>query len=160
MADRCLAAIGNYTISKLKLGKGSFSTVKLARHNNLGSDVAMKIIVLSRIKDPYVTKNLQREAAILDKLRHPKVVRLFEVVTGGAFYCLALEYFPGGSLCEMMQDKGRLEETLARSYFRQIVSGLRYIHNQVSFEKCKQFKNIGTGRYLYFLFACSYRKLP
>jgi hypothetical protein len=50
MADRCLAAIGNYTISKLKLGKGSFSTVKLARHNNLGSDVAMKIIVLSRIK--------------------------------------------------------------------------------------------------------------
>ena len=131
MADRSLAAIGNYTLSQMKLGSGSFSTVKLARHNILGVNVAMKIIVREKIKDPYVVKNLEREAAILGDLHHPKVVQLLEVAAGGGFYCLIMEYFSGGTLCDLMQSRGRLEETMARGYFRQIVSGLRYIHKQV-----------------------------
>ena len=128
-----LAAIGNYTLSKMTLGSGSFSKVKLARHNKLGVNVAMKIIVCDKIEDPYVTKNLEREAAILGDLHHPKVVRLFEVTSGGGFYCLIMEYFPGGTLCDLVQSRGRMEETVARSYFLQIVSGLRYIHKQVPY---------------------------
>jgi serine/threonine protein kinase len=130
-----LAAIGNYTVSHIKLGSGSFSSVKLARHNILGVNVAMKIIVQNKIKDPYVTKNLEREAAILGDLNHPKVVRLFEVAAGGGFYCLIMEYFPGGTLCDLVQSQGPMEETVARSYFRQIASGLCYIHQQVKKQK-------------------------
>jgi serine/threonine protein kinase len=131
MEERRLAAIGNYTVSNIKLGKGAFSTVKLARHNILGVNVAMKIIMRNRIKDPYVAKNLEREAAILGDLHHPKVVRLFEVMAASGVYCLIMEYFAGGTLCDLVQEKGRIEEAVARNYFCQIVSGLRYIHKQV-----------------------------
>jgi predicted RNA-binding protein len=53
MEERCLAAVGNFTISNIKLGKGAFSRVKLAPQNILGVNVAMKIIMRNRIKDPY-----------------------------------------------------------------------------------------------------------
>ena len=131
MADQRLAAIGNYTLSQLKLGEGAFSEVKLARHNILGVDVAMKIIYRKHIKDPYVAKNLEREAALLADLHHPQVVRLYEVAAAAGFYCLIMEYFPGGTLCELVQRDGKIAEDSARNYFRQIVCGLRYIHKQV-----------------------------
>ena len=126
-----LVAIANYTISSLTLGEGSFSKVKVAKHRVLQKNVALKIIKQSSIKDPYVAKHVEREAKILSVLLHNNVVRLFEVAKTNGFYCLAMEYYAGGSVCEVVQAKGKLPETQARLYFQQLVQGLRYIHFKV-----------------------------
>ena len=128
-----LVTIGNYVLSSLTLGEGSFSKVKVARHKVLEKNVAVKIIKKSSITDSYVARNMEREAKILSKLYHKNVVRLFEVATSDTFYCLIMEYFPGGSLCDLIQDKGKLKEEDARLYFRQVMSGLSYIHSKVIF---------------------------
>ena len=114
--QRRLAAIGNYQLSSVVLGKGSFSRVQMAYHVILNKKVALKVLTLSQIKDPYILRNLQREANIMSLLNHPRVVALYEVCSSKDFFCFALDYFPGGNLCDYVQTnpKGRISEKEAR----------------------------------------------
>jgi mitogen-activated protein kinase kinase kinase len=41
-----------------------------------------------------------------------------------------LEYVPGGSVVTMLNNYGPLEETLVRSFNRQILQGLNYLHEK------------------------------
>ena len=68
----------------------------------LNKEVALKVVTLHKIKDPYVSKNLKRESAIMEKLNHPNIVSLHEVVSVDNFYCLVLDFYPGGNLCDMI----------------------------------------------------------
>ena len=45
----------------------------LADYINLNKQVALKVVTLHKIKDPYVSKNLKREPAIMAKLNHPTI---------------------------------------------------------------------------------------
>ena len=61
--------------------------------------LALKVGTIHKIKDPYVSKNLKREAAIMAKLNHPIIVFFHRVVSVGHFHCLPLDISPGGNLC-------------------------------------------------------------
>ena len=141
---RRLAAIGNYQLSSITIGKGSFSKVVLANHIILKKNVAMKILTISEIKDPYVKKNINREATIMSKLHHPNVVGLHEVCFTKDFFCLVMDFYPGGNLCDLVQDhpNGKLEEKQARIYFKQMVDGLNYIHRQDIIHRDMKLENI------------------
>ena len=141
---RRLAAIGNYQLSSVVLGKGSYSKVEMANHIILNKKVALKVMTLSKIKDPYVMKNLQREASIMSRLSHPHVVALYEVCSSKDFFCLALDFFPGGNLCDLVQDNpnGKLEEEQARIYFKQLVEGMDYIHSKGIIHRDIKLENI------------------
>ena len=101
-----LSSIGNYKLTPTILGTGSFSKVVLANHIILNKQVALKVVTLHKIKDPYVSKNLKREPDIMAKLNHPNIVSLHEVVSVGDFYCLVLDFYPGGNLCDMIGSQG------------------------------------------------------
>ena len=75
------SSIGNY-----KLTPTTFCNVDLADHVILNKQVALKVVTLHKIKDPYVSKNLKREPAML--------VSLQEVVSVGGFYCLVHDFYP------------------------------------------------------------------
>ena len=77
--QRKLASVGNYQLMSLRLSEGSFSKVELANHTILNTKVALKVIRLKEIDDPYVIKNLKREALVMSKLSHPNIVQLHEV---------------------------------------------------------------------------------
>merc|ERR1719154_551989 len=98
----------------------------------LNKKVALKVMTLSLIEDPYVKKNVKREASIMSKLNHPNVVTLHEVCSTNDFFCMALDFFPGGTLCDLVQNhpKGKLDEEHARVYFTLLVDGLDHIHSK------------------------------
>ena len=127
-----LAAIGNYQLSPLVLGKGSFSRVVLAHHVLLKKQVALKVITRSEIKDPYVKKNLWREVSIMLKLNHPNVVSLHEVCSYDNFFCLIMDIYPRGTLCDLIEKHpdGKLEEVQTKSFLSQLIAGLKYIHSK------------------------------
>merc|ERR1711990_538955 len=144
VGGQVLSSIGNYKLTPTTLGKGSFSKVALANHVILNKQVALKVVTLHKIKDPYVSKNLKREAAIMAKLNHPNIVSLHEVVSVGDFYCLVLDFYPGGNLCDMIgsQEGFKLQEEIARLLFRQILAGLGYLHSKSIIHRDIKLENI------------------
>ena len=116
----------------------------LADHVILKKQVALKVVSLHKIKDPYVSKNLKREPAIMAKLNHPNIVSLHEVVSVGDFYCMVLDFYPGGNLCDMIgSQKGfKLQEDIARVLFRQILAGLGYLHSKSIIHRDIKLENI------------------
>ena len=87
------SSIGNY-----KLTPTTFCNVDLADHVILNKQVALKVATLHKIKDPYVSKNLKREPAIMAKLNHPIAVSLEEVVSVVYYYAWSSTLSLGGDL--------------------------------------------------------------
>ena len=134
------SSIGNYKLTPTTLGKGSFSKVVLANHIILNKQVALKVVTLHKIKDPYVSKNLKREPAIMAKLNHPNIVSLHEVVSVGDFYCLVLDFYSGGNLCDMIgsQEGFKLQEEIVMC----LLAGLGYLHSKSTILRNIKLENI------------------
>ena len=113
-------------------------------HIILNKPVTLKMVTLHKIEDTYVSKNLKRESAIMEKLNHPTIVSLHEVVSVDDFYCLVLDFYPGGNLCDMIgsQEGFKLQEEIARLLFRQILAGLGYLHSKSIIHRYIKLENI------------------
>jgi serine/threonine protein kinase len=121
--------VGNYEIIR-KLGKGAYGTVKLGVHIKTGEKVAIKIIKSKHIKTLKEREMVEREKKILLNLNHPHVVKLKEVIesTNKRTSYMVFEYIPGGELFRHLVSNGPMQEHEARRLFRQLVSGLEYLH--------------------------------
>src|SRR4051794_23411303 len=82
-------SVGPYEVVRT-LGRGGMATVYLARRRGgVGTEVALKV------PRPEVAERLVREAKILEKLRHERIVRIFEASFDGPIPYLAMEYLRG-----------------------------------------------------------------
>jgi tetratricopeptide (TPR) repeat protein/predicted Ser/Thr protein kinase len=88
--------ISRYEVLR-KLGEGGMGQVYLCRDEQLGREVAVKLVHSRRAGMPAQTR-LLREARGLARLSHPNVVQIYEVGEheGGLF--LAMEFIPGRTL--------------------------------------------------------------
>nr|XP_043888579.1 MAP/microtubule affinity-regulating kinase 4-like isoform X4 [Solea senegalensis] len=120
--------IGNYRLLKT-IGKGNFAKVKLARHILTGIEVAIKIIDKTQL-NPTSLQKLFREVRIMKTLKHPNIVRLFEVIETEKTLYLIMEYASGGEVFDYLVARGRMREKEARAKFRQIVSAVYYCHQR------------------------------
>lgn len=87
----------------LKLGQGSFATVKRCIHRNTGHFVAMKIYEKKNIKDEEMSTALRREIYILAALNHPNIVSLYEVINSRTHVHLVMELCDGKSLYHLIK---------------------------------------------------------
>ncbi|XP_028414260.1 serine/threonine kinase SAD-1-like isoform X2 [Dendronephthya gigantea] len=91
--------------------------------------VAIKIIDKNRArKDRYVSKNMRREARLLQMIRHPHIVQLLEIVETSQSYYLVFEFADGGDLMDHICKRKKLEEDEVRKFIRQIISAVEYLH--------------------------------
>nr|KAI8757963.1 serine/threonine-protein kinase MARK2-like isoform X1 [Biomphalaria glabrata] len=120
--------VGSYLLGRT-LGVGSFAKVKEGMHLTTGEKVAIKVIDKKRAKtDNYVRKNLRREGKLLQMIRHPNVVSLYEVMETDNSYYLVTELCRGGDLMEYISSKKRLPEQEVAKFIRQILSAVDYLH--------------------------------
>ncbi|CAH8363458.1 unnamed protein product [Eruca vesicaria subsp. sativa] len=110
------------------IGRGSTATVSLATTNS-GDLFAVKSSEFSS------SAFLQREQTILSRLSSPYVVKYIGSNTttenNTLMYNLLMEYVPGGSIHDLIKNSGgKLPETEIRSYTRQILKGLMYLHER------------------------------
>ncbi|OWM81288.1 mitogen-activated protein kinase kinase kinase 18-like [Punica granatum] len=110
------------------IGRGSTAAVSLASATNIpGCLFAVKSAELSH------SLPLQREQSILSKLSSPYIVNYlgFDITRedGKSLYNLWMEYMPGGTLRELIVQRGGfLDEPTVRSFAGRIVEGLSYLH--------------------------------
>lgn len=63
---------------------------------------------------------MYREIEILNLLRHPNIIRLYEVIDTPEEIYFVMEYAEKGDLFNYISDKGSLQEEEARKIFQQV----------------------------------------
>ncbi|KFK26444.1 hypothetical protein AALP_AA8G249200 [Arabis alpina] len=126
--------VGKYEIGRT-IGEGTFAKVKFAQNTETGESVAMKIMDRSTIVKRKMADQIKREISIMKLVRHPYVVRLYEVLASRTKIYIILEYITGGELFDKIVRHGRLTEAEARKYFQQLIDGVDYCHSKGVFHR-------------------------
>ena len=119
--------IGYYLLGKT-IGEGTFGKVKLGTHTLTGERVAIKILVKEKIIDVADVERVSREIHILKLIRHPSIIQLYEIIETSRHLFLVMEYVENGELFDYIVKQTKVEEPEACRYFKQIISGVAYLH--------------------------------
>ena len=137
---------GKYRIEEI-LGQGGFGITYLATQVGLNRKVAIKEFfmkeycnrdeatssvslgtvgsrdVVMRFREKFI-----KEAQNIAALNHPHIIRIYDVFEENNTAYYVMEYLDNASLSEYLKQKGRLLETEALRFIRQIADALSYIH--------------------------------
>lgn len=119
--------VGKYEIGKT-LGEGTFGKVKYAINTETDERVAIKVLDKEKIQKQNMGAQIKKEISIMKMVRHRHVVVLREVLASRTKIFIVLELITGGELFDKIVSEGRFSEDTARFYFRQLVDGVQYCH--------------------------------
>jgi beta-lactam-binding protein with PASTA domain/tRNA A-37 threonylcarbamoyl transferase component Bud32 len=118
---------GRYQILK-RLGAGGMATVYLAQDQELGRQVAIKILNTKHASDEQFVERFRREASSAASLNHPNIVAIYDRGEAEGTYYIAMEVIQGRSLKELLLTRGASPLAVAIAYTRQILAALRFAH--------------------------------
>ena len=146
--------VNDYILGQV-LGRGAFAYVCKATHEgdikkrNSSRMYAIKVMSKQKLKRArnfnrvgrkmVVTTaldNAKREIAVMKKIEHPHLVKLYEVINDDMHdeLYLVMEHIPYGQIMSWNEEKRayfeRLGETRAREVTRDVLNGLAYLHRQ------------------------------
>jgi len=121
--------MGRYELGRL-LGQGTFAKVYYARNLKTGESVAIKVMAKEKILKVGMIEQIKREVSVMRLVRHPNIVRLYEVMASKTKIYFVMEYVKGGELFNRVADKGKLKEEEARKYFQQLISAVDFCHSR------------------------------
>lgn len=125
--SRITFAGGHFEIIK-DLGSGVSGLVKMGL-NTKGESFALKLIS----PDLVAREKLLLEVEIMKTIDHPHVAKLFDFQEAAVYqhntcHMLVIELVHGGELTDYLQYAGHFDDTLARTYFHQLMSALEACH--------------------------------
>lgn len=92
----------------------------------------MAIKILDKTKlDSKTQRLLSREISSMEKLHHPNIIRLYEVVETLAKLHIVMEYACGGELFTKLSNEGKLPEAEAKLLFAQVVAAVEHMVRNV-----------------------------
>ncbi|KAF8078698.1 kinase-like domain-containing protein [Lyophyllum atratum] len=117
------------------LGKGSYAKVYLGLNATTGEIMAVKQVELPQTlsdqassRHQEITDALKFERKTLMGLDHPNIVQYLGYEESPEYLSIFLEYVPGGTISSCLQNHGRFSEEVTKSFARQMLQGLEYLH--------------------------------
>jgi WD40 repeat protein/tRNA A-37 threonylcarbamoyl transferase component Bud32 len=110
------------------VGRGSFGAVWKARDTELGRIVAMKIPHANLLHSPQLAERFRREARAVAQLRHPGIVRLYDVVVLAGQPVLISDFIDGVPLKDLLEAR-RLTFQEAAALAANVGEALDYAHS-------------------------------
>eukprot|EP00835_Amoeboradix_gromovi_P004704 NODE_384_length_9596_cov_0.282510.p2 type:complete len:468 gc:universal NODE_384_length_9596_cov_0.282510:8398-6995(-) len=119
-------SLGDYQLIET-LGIGSFGKVRLAIHQPTGIKVALKFINRQLLKSKDMHGRVKREIEFLLFLNHPHIIKLYTTFITSSDIVMVMEV-ADGELFDLIVKNGKMNESMARGYFQQIMSAVEYCH--------------------------------
>ena len=104
--------------------------------------MAIKIVDKSTISNVDDVERVYRETFILTTLKHPHIIKLYEVLDTPLSIMLVMEYAGGGELYTYVQKQRRLNEVECCRIFTQILNGVEYCHRAKIIHRDLKLENI------------------
>ena len=115
---------------KRRIGIGATAVVYEAEDVNTDERLALKMMSHRLIFEMDAPKRFQREADLVQTLRHENILRLHGRFEAYKTCFLVMEYCDGQSLAELIAEKGWLDEDQVRAILGQLALGLAHVHSQ------------------------------
>ena len=113
------------------IGQGAFGKVNLGLNILTGRIVAVKSF--NKNNSELTGDNMKKikyETDLMKKLNHPNITKILEMFEDEKSFLIIMEYINGGNLFSFVKKRRKLSEKTAKFLFRQIISGIKYIHEQ------------------------------
>ncbi|MDB9920719.1 Stk1 family PASTA domain-containing Ser/Thr kinase [Actinomycetota bacterium] len=116
-----------YAVTSL-LARGGMATVYLATDLRLDRVVALKVMHPHLASDPGFVARFQREARSAARLSHPHVVGVYDQGSSETYVYLAMEYLPGQTLRDVLDEYGPLSTEQALVLLDPVIEALTAAH--------------------------------
>lgn len=122
------AQLENYEIGEV-IGAGTVGTIYAATDHATGESVAIKKLHPGVSKDPLIRARFKRETVVMERLRHPNIIRSMGggEDQGQLFY--VMERLDGGTVKDLLLHCNAIKWPLVVEIGRQICSALQFAHN-------------------------------
>ncbi|UPO77936.1 PASTA domain-containing protein [Arthrobacter sp. Helios] len=120
--------VDNRYLVRSRIARGGMSTVYLATDTRLDRDVALKVLYPHLAADRGFLDRFEREAKSAARLSHPHVVGVLDQGIEESLAYLVMEYVPGHTLRDVLNERTRLTPRLALAMMDAVVDGLAAAH--------------------------------
>ena len=117
------------------LNKGGFAEIFLSKKKGVNELLATKRIEQEAIQNnPKLKKYLENEIIILNTIKHPNIIRLYDVKLKPDYVYITMEYCNGGSLLDFFKKyyskyKRPFSEEIVQYLMKQILQGIKCLHD-------------------------------
>jgi len=118
---------GRYQVEAL-IARGGMATVYLATDTRLERRVALKVMHPDLARDTEFVDRFIGEAKSVARLSHPNIVSVFDQGSDGYYPYLAMEYLPGRTLRDLLEERGAFPAHEALGIMLPLLSGLAAAH--------------------------------
>jgi eukaryotic-like serine/threonine-protein kinase len=118
---------GRYRVESL-IATGGMATVYLGTDTRLDRTVALKIMHAELANDEDFVRRFVGEARSVARLSHPNVVGVYDQGADGRTLYLAMEYVPGRTLRDLLNERGSLHPREALDIMEGVLGGLGAAH--------------------------------
>jgi serine/threonine-protein kinase len=114
-----------------RLGRGGMADVYKVWDHQRAVYLAAKVLKEDLVRDEDLLRRFEQEAAVLEELQHPHIVRLYGLECEGAVIFILMEYIAGQSLRDTINARSTpLADSEVLHYLRPVVAALHYAHQK------------------------------
>ena len=111
------------------VGRGGMAQVYEGTDTVLGRTVAIKVLAPQYARDEAFVARFRREAQAVARLNHPGVVSVYDTGSDDGVHYIVMEYVPGRTLAQVLEQEGRLQPERAAEIARSVAQALAFAHS-------------------------------
>jgi beta-lactam-binding protein with PASTA domain len=118
---------GRYRVDE-RVARGGMATVYVGLDTRLDRPVAIKVMHVQYAEDAEFVARFGREARSAARLNHPCVVSVYDQGEDAGFVFLVMEYVPGRTLRDLLNERGRLSAAESLDLMEPVLAALSAAH--------------------------------
>ncbi|NLX26683.1 MAG: SUMF1/EgtB/PvdO family nonheme iron enzyme [Lentisphaerae bacterium] len=116
----------------VEIGRGGFAVVYKARDKRLLREIVVKRLHFEQagMDEGIIRRRFEHEAHAIAALNHPNIVQVYDYDRDAEGHYIVMEYVSGGSLKDLLKQKGKLEVKEAIAIIKAVCGGLAFAHRK------------------------------